>query len=75
MLSHLEKYALWYILGAIALGLLIYFNWDTIKGWFTTTPAGTTAARISLAQHIVCDPDCSGNKQCVLFRSGRTGCI
>lgn len=35
-MTHLKKYWYWYALGAAAIGALVYFNWDTIKGWFSS---------------------------------------
>lgn len=34
-MTHLKKYWGWYTLAAAALvGAIVYFNWDTIRGWF-----------------------------------------
>lgn len=39
-MTHLKKYWLWYLIAIIVVvaAILAYSNWETVKGWFSSTP-------------------------------------
>lgn len=37
-MTHFKKYWLWYTIAVVILiALLVYFNWETVKGWFSSS--------------------------------------
>lgn len=52
-MKHLKRYWVMYTLLVVAIGLVIYFNWDTIKGWFSS-PAEQEVNRVISAARGKC---------------------
>lgn len=47
--QHIGKYAFLYLLLALAIGVTIGTNWDTIKGWFSSSKS---ASRVITGDYI-----------------------
>lgn len=45
-MTHLKKYWLWYLIAIVVVvaAILAYSNWETVKGWFSSTPGSTRIA-------------------------------
>ena len=53
--AHIGKYGIWYTLGALALGVLIAYNWETIQSWFPSgSPSTERRATSANANRYVC---------------------
>lgn len=42
-MTHLKKYWIWYLIAFVVIiaAIMAYLNWETVKGWFSST-SGTT---------------------------------
>lgn len=38
-MTHLKKYWIWYLLGAVGIIALVSYNWDSITSWFSSASA------------------------------------
>lgn len=66
-MTHLKKYWYWYLIAIVVIiaAILAYSNWETVKGWFSSSAPGTGGRIANNTIPVSAKTDCIGGYESV----------